>query len=155
MTLILCPECTHNISSAAVFCPSCGYPLKNTPKKRRKLPNGTGSIKHLSGRRSNFPQTAPRFFHPQSDILKHTKKRIRRWFSTMPQYKFLNHRARLMRLTRPAASRRNIRKLRLPSFTNYTTTVNSTTPRKNFHVLLLTPVKPHLKTARRFTAEDF
>lgn len=52
MTLISCPECTHNISSAAVFCPSCGYPLKITLKKRRKLPNGTGSIKHLSGRRS-------------------------------------------------------------------------------------------------------
>lgn len=60
MTLILCPECTHNISNAAVFCPSCGYPLKNTPKKRRKLPNGTGSIKHLSGRRSREWAAYPR-----------------------------------------------------------------------------------------------
>lgn len=52
MALILCPECTHTISNAADFCPSCGYPLKGSPQKRRKLPNGTGSIKHLSGRRS-------------------------------------------------------------------------------------------------------
>lgn len=52
MTLILCPECTHKVSSMAIFCPNCGYPLKNTSPKRRKLPNGTGSIKHLSGRRS-------------------------------------------------------------------------------------------------------
>ena len=52
MALILCPECTHTISNAADFCPSCGYPLKSTFQKRRKLPNGTGSIKHLSGSRS-------------------------------------------------------------------------------------------------------
>ena len=52
MALILCPECTHTISNAADFCPSCGYPLKSVPQKRRKLPNGSGSIKHLSGRRS-------------------------------------------------------------------------------------------------------
>lgn len=52
MTLILCPECTHTISNAADFCPSCGYPL-NTSKRRRKLPNGTGSIKHLSGNRTH------------------------------------------------------------------------------------------------------
>jgi len=36
----------------ADFCPSCGFPLKSAPQKRRKLPNGTGSIKHLSGSRS-------------------------------------------------------------------------------------------------------
>lgn len=52
MALILCPECTHTVSNAADVCPNCGYPLKNARKKRRKLPNGTGSIKHLSGRRS-------------------------------------------------------------------------------------------------------
>lgn len=52
MALILCPECKHTISNAASFCPHCGYPLKSAPQKRHKLPNGTGSIKHLSGTRS-------------------------------------------------------------------------------------------------------
>ena len=52
MALILCPECTHTISDKAGFCPSCGYPLKDAPQKRRKLPNGTGSVKRLSGKRS-------------------------------------------------------------------------------------------------------
>lgn len=52
MALILCPECSHTISNAASFCPGCGYPLKGSSKRRRKLPNGTGSIKHLSGNRS-------------------------------------------------------------------------------------------------------
>ena len=64
MALISCPECGHSISDKALSCPSCGYPInisttipaqstsKRTPKKRRKLPNGSGSIKHLSGKRS-------------------------------------------------------------------------------------------------------
>ncbi len=61
MALILCPECSHQVSDMAFACPSCGYPLKTAalatpqkrkPKRHRKLPNGRGTIKHLSGKRS-------------------------------------------------------------------------------------------------------
>lgn len=65
MALISCPECGHSISDKAFSCPSCGYPInipstivtaqpmpKRKPKRHRKLPNGSGSIKHLSGKRS-------------------------------------------------------------------------------------------------------
>lgn len=60
--LITCPECGSSVSNKAAFCPHCGYtlaqekPLKrrNTkPRKYPKLPNGFGSIKKLSGRRTN------------------------------------------------------------------------------------------------------
>ncbi len=30
MAIVLCKECTREISSEAVFCPHCGYPLKNS-----------------------------------------------------------------------------------------------------------------------------
>jgi len=69
--LISCPECSHNVSDMAVSCPQCGYPInytfkiadtlgnfnaqpqkKRTTKRHRKLPNGFGSIKRLSGKRS-------------------------------------------------------------------------------------------------------
>ncbi len=63
--LILCPECTSKISNKAVFCPHCGYPINSMPKqekienkphrqrkKHKKLPNGFGSIKKLSGNRT-------------------------------------------------------------------------------------------------------
>lgn len=62
MALILCPECEHSISDKAFSCPSCGYPMnlmvsaepltRHSAGTRRKLPNGFGSIKHLSGKRS-------------------------------------------------------------------------------------------------------
>lgn len=64
MALISCPECGHSISDKAFSCPSCGYPInipptitaqpapKRKPKRHRKLPNGSGTIKHLSGKRS-------------------------------------------------------------------------------------------------------
>lgn len=62
MALISCPECEHSISDKALSCPSCGYPMipmadsgqmcKHRTRRRRKLPNGFGSIKHLSGRRT-------------------------------------------------------------------------------------------------------
>ena len=70
MALITCPECTHQVSEYALSCPSCGYPIKLSPaapksqdeakpkpqpsprrKKYKKLPNGTGSVKLLSGKR--------------------------------------------------------------------------------------------------------
>ncbi len=68
--LITCPECSHKVSDRAVACPSCGFPIEQlntapaqpaTPtarrprskKKHKKLPNGFGSIKKLSGNRKN------------------------------------------------------------------------------------------------------
>ena len=60
MALIQCPECNHNVSDKALSCPNCGYPLhpsrvpvKRPRKKHKKLPNGFGSIKKLSGNRRN------------------------------------------------------------------------------------------------------
>lgn len=60
MALIQCPECGHSVSDKAISCPSCGYPIsvlstttrQRKSKRRRKLPNGFGSIKRLSGKRS-------------------------------------------------------------------------------------------------------
>lgn len=65
--LIQCPECDNKISDKAITCIFCGYPLQasltaapaakpkvsDSPKsrKRMKLPNGTGSIQKLSGKR--------------------------------------------------------------------------------------------------------
>lgn len=61
MALINCPECSHSVSDKAFTCPNCGYPIQNTQKTPRapsarktrykKLPNGFGSIKKLSGNR--------------------------------------------------------------------------------------------------------
>lgn len=63
MALINCPECNAQISDMAVFCPHCGFPMDKpkTPAKKAnrkprqypKLPNGFGSIKRLSGNRTN------------------------------------------------------------------------------------------------------
>lgn len=70
MALITCIECCHVVSDKAASCPNCGCPVnfsmdaavpaapepkKRKPAKRRKykkLPNGFGSIKKLSGNRS-------------------------------------------------------------------------------------------------------
>ena len=58
--LLPCPECGHSVSDKALACPQCGFPISTTvttsaaPKRRRKykrLPNGYGSIKKLSGTR--------------------------------------------------------------------------------------------------------
>lgn len=68
--LINCPECNREISSAAISCPGCGYPINTppTPKKKSrkkgggsKLPNGYGSVYKLSGNRRN-PWVATKTF---------------------------------------------------------------------------------------------
>lgn len=50
-----CPECGGLLSSTASFCPHCGYSPKPQRKPqrrtRRKLPNGFGSIRKMSGHR--------------------------------------------------------------------------------------------------------
>lgn len=62
--LVKCPECNHDVSDRAKSCPKCGFPLSgieiSTPivkrhsrGKFRRLPNGFGSIKELSGKRRN------------------------------------------------------------------------------------------------------
>ncbi len=53
MALITCHDCGHQVSDKAVACPSCGCPvsIRKARKRYRKLPNGFGSIKHLSGSR--------------------------------------------------------------------------------------------------------
>lgn len=75
--LIKCVECGHTVSDKAVSCPGCGYPVSattalpavssetkkpRTTKKHKKLPNGYGSIKKLSGNRRNpyaaYPPTS-------------------------------------------------------------------------------------------------
>lgn len=60
--LLNCIECGHVVSDKAAACPNCGCPVdfplvkpKRKPRKHRKyrkLPNGFGSIKKLSGNRS-------------------------------------------------------------------------------------------------------
>ncbi len=63
MALIQCPECGSQVSDKALSCPRCGYPMSSAEKPRKspktsvkrhpKLPNGFGSIKKLSGNRTN------------------------------------------------------------------------------------------------------
>ena len=51
-----CPECELQVSDKALSCPHCGYPLAKqaqySPKttKRRRLPNGFGSITEIKNR---------------------------------------------------------------------------------------------------------
>ena len=37
MALIICPECSHDVSDKAISCPNCGYPIR--------LSEGTKSAK--------------------------------------------------------------------------------------------------------------
>lgn len=62
MALINCPECNRQISSAALCCPGCGYPINQSavvPKKKKKSvrstrrANGYGTVYRLSGNRRN------------------------------------------------------------------------------------------------------
>lgn len=67
MALILCPECKKEISDKALSCPHCGFPLEasSLPKRksagrgkknrRRKLPNGFGSITEIKGKNLRNP----------------------------------------------------------------------------------------------------
>lgn len=55
MALMICPECAGKVSDRADACPHCGYPMqvqktprkKPKPNRRRKLPNGFGSITEI------------------------------------------------------------------------------------------------------------
>lgn len=79
MSLTTCPECTHTVSNKALSCPGCGYPISSAirqlPKQtRRRLPNGYGSIKKLSGNRSR-PYAVYPPYDTLSDATFHTVKR--------------------------------------------------------------------------------
>lgn len=56
--LIVCPECSQNISDKALMCPHCGYPLQANKIRRAKtkrLPNGFGQISEIKGRKLRNP----------------------------------------------------------------------------------------------------
>lgn len=68
--IIVCPECSGNVSDKAFSCPHCGYPInmpqaeikpnKGQIRKHKRMPNGSGSIKKLSGNRQKpFAAFAP------------------------------------------------------------------------------------------------
>ena len=58
-----CPECELQVSDKALSCPHCGYPIQDTPTKtskkkktkRRRLPNGFGSITKLDSNKYRKP----------------------------------------------------------------------------------------------------
>lgn len=62
--LLPCPECGNQVSSKALFCPACGYPMQEKPqtvrrkRSKRRLPNGFGSITYLKGRTLRKPYLA-------------------------------------------------------------------------------------------------
>lgn len=59
--IVLCPECSLNISDLAMFCPHCGYPVKNKNinafenTKHPKLPSGFGQISKLKNKNLQKP----------------------------------------------------------------------------------------------------
>lgn len=64
MALIKCPECELQVSDKAVSCPHCGFPMQakasvkkayRKPNKRRKLPNGFGSITEVKNKNLRKP----------------------------------------------------------------------------------------------------
>lgn len=63
MALIKCPECQLQVSDKALSCPHCGYPINQVviqrhykkPAKRKRLPNGFGSITEIKGKNLRNP----------------------------------------------------------------------------------------------------
>ena len=64
MALMKCPECGLQVSDKALSCPHCGYPLDSAVKKkkgrgpaakRKRLPNGFGSIPEIKGKNLREP----------------------------------------------------------------------------------------------------
>lgn len=63
MALIKCPECQLQVSDKAITCPHCGYPLdtkvikrqQRKPTKRRRLPNGFGTISEIKNQNLRKP----------------------------------------------------------------------------------------------------
>lgn len=63
MALIKCPECQLQVSDKAITCPHCGYPLDskavkrqyNKSTKRKRLPNGFGTISKLKNKNLRRP----------------------------------------------------------------------------------------------------
>lgn len=64
MALIKCPECELQVSDKALSCPHCGFPMQDTQSstkrkkssaKRRRLPNGFGSITELKNKNLRNP----------------------------------------------------------------------------------------------------
>lgn len=63
MALIKCPECELQVSDKALACPHCGYPLdrsvsrqrRKESTKRKRLPNGFGSITEIKGKNLRNP----------------------------------------------------------------------------------------------------
>ena len=63
MALIKCPECELQVSDKAISCPHCGYPMQpnkahkshKKKSKRKRLPNGFGTITEMKGHNLRKP----------------------------------------------------------------------------------------------------
>lgn len=65
MALIKCPECELQVSDRALSCPHCGYPMherltcknssRKNSKRRKRLPNGFGSITEIKNKNLRNP----------------------------------------------------------------------------------------------------
>ncbi len=93
MALIKCPECSGKLSDRAPVCPHCGFPQNLLPvarpatdrqrRKRRKFPNGFGTVYKLSGNRAN-PWVAAKTFGWESNEEKMTSKQLQRSIGYFP-----------------------------------------------------------------------